>query len=337
MRFDKGLRLAVGSFVEDYLNRVQILQRALCMFSLVIPPFDRIYVYNNAVDKLNKKIVVDESLSFTHPFPPTHLAFIPDKTGVRPDLLASSGDALRIWKLSHSGTTMEAMMKDPGLVGANATSAVTSFDWNDLDIKRIVSGSTNGLLSIWDVDTSSISCRLKAHRGEVFDCQWSAVDILASSSSDGTIRIFDLRDQDHCTVLYDSPGKAPIVKLDWNRLDPRFMAFITGDSPMVTILDVRYPKTPAVVLNRHTAPCNAIGWSPNSKGYICTAGDDHQTLIWDARSLAPEESMPNGAEQGIDPVLAYTAEAEISQMCWNVSFPEWLAICCRNKTQILRV
>lgn len=50
----------------------------------------------------------------------------------------------------------------------------------------------------------------------------------------------------------------------------------------------------------------------NSSCHICTAGDDHQALIWDI------QQMPRPIE---DPILAYTAaEGEVNQIQWGKFF-----------------
>lgn len=38
-----------------------------------------------------------------------------------------------------------------------------------------------------------------------------------------------------------------------------------------------------------------------------------------------------------DPILAYSAGAEVNQLQWSATQPDWVAICFGNKTQILRV
>ena len=287
------------------------------------------------VDVNSGILMTDENASFSHPFPPTHVEFIPDRSTSRPDLLATSSDIVRLWKISDSGTVMDSALKDHQISGHHASSAVTCFDWNSMDVKSLLAGSTDGILTVWDVENRAVTSRLKAHHGDVLDCQWGAVDVVASCSSDSSIRLFDLRDQEHSTVLYETPSKAPIVRIDWSRADPKYIALTTTGS-QVFILDIRYPKNPALILNRHKGTCNAVRWSPHNMGYICTAGDDHQALIWDVNGILGSSDPPQGTLD-VDPVLAYNAGAEISQICWNFDSPEWLAICCRNVTRILRV
>ncbi|GKF50376.1 hypothetical protein Tco_0146843, partial [Tanacetum coccineum] len=42
-------------------------------------------------------------------------------------------------------------------------------------------------------------------------------------------------------------------------------------------------------------------------------------------------------EGGLDPILAYTAGAEIEQLQWSSSQPDWVAIAFASKLQILRI
>jgi WD repeat-containing protein 68 len=44
--------------------------------------------------------------------------------------------------------------------------------------------------------------------------------------------------------------------------------------------------------------------------------------------------MPHPIE---DPILAYTAEAEVNMLQWSLAQPDWVAIVFNKKLQILRV
>ncbi|PPD92696.1 hypothetical protein GOBAR_DD10361 [Gossypium barbadense] len=158
------------------------------------------------------------------------------------------------------------------------------------------------------------------------------VGVFASVSADGSVRVFDLRDKEHSTIIYESSEPdAPLVRLGWNKQDPRYMATIIMDSAKVVVLDIRFPTLPVVELRRHQASANAVAWAPHSSCHICTAGDDSQALIWDL------SSMGQPVKGGLDPILAYTAGAEIEQLQWSSSQPDWVAIAFSTKLQILRV
>ncbi|GAV67784.1 LOW QUALITY PROTEIN: hypothetical protein CFOL_v3_11288, partial [Cephalotus follicularis] len=116
--------------------------------------------------------------------------------------------------------------------------------------------------------------------------------------------VFDLRDKEHTTIIYESSEpETHLVRLGWNKQDPRYMATIIMDTAKVVVLDICFPTE------------NTI-WAPHSSCHICTAGDDSQALIWDL------SSMGQPVEGGLDPILAYIAGAEI-QLQWSSSHPDW--------------
>ena len=47
--------------------------------------------------------------------------------------------------------------------------------------------------------------------------------------------------------------------------------------------------------------------------------------------------MNQPLDGGLDPILAYTSGAEVNQLQWSTSQPDWVAIAFANKLQILRV
>lgn len=156
--------------------------------------------------------------------------------------------------------------------------------------------------------------------------------VFASVSADGSVRVFDLRDKEHSTIIYEAADtETSLLRLGWNKQDPRYMATLIMDTCKVVVLDIRFPTLPVAELHRHHAPVNALAWAPHSSCHICTAGDDAQALIWDL------SSMGKPMEAGLDPILAYAAGASVNQLQWSMLHHDWVAICFENKTQILRV
>lgn len=87
-RADHRFRLAVGSYIEDYANRVSIVQLQ---------------------EETNKFV---ERASFEHPYPATKVMWIPDKTGKYPDLVATTGDYLRLWQVGSSGVQQTKLLNN---------------------------------------------------------------------------------------------------------------------------------------------------------------------------------------------------------------------------------
>ncbi|XP_073121068.1 uncharacterized protein [Henckelia pumila] len=178
----------------------------------------------------------------TLPYPPTKLIFIPDKDCHRPDLLASSSDFLRIWQISDFDNGRRVELKS--LLNNNCNSEysgpLTSFDWNEAEPKRIGTSSIDMTFTIWDIEKEVVDTQLIAHDKEVYDISWGGVGVFASVSANGSVRVFDLRDKEHSTIIYESSEPdTPLVRLGWNKKDPRYMATIIMDSSKVVVLDIR--------------------------------------------------------------------------------------------------
>ncbi|CAN4089457.1 unnamed protein product [Withania somnifera] len=301
-------RLAIGSFIEEFNNHVDILS------------FD--------VDTLTLKPI--PNLSFDHPYPPTKLMFHPNPSASLKthDILASSGDYLRLWEVRD--TSIEPLFTLNNTKTSEYSAPLTSFDWNEVEPRRIGTSSIDTTCTIWDVEKGAVETQLIAHDKEVYDIAWGEAGVFASVSADGSVRIFDLRDKEHSTIIYESPQPdTPLLRLAWNKQDLRYMATILMDSNKIVILDIRSPAMPVAELERHQASVNAIAWAPQSRRHICSAGDDGQALIWELPTVAG----PNG----IDPMSVYSAGAEINQIQWSAAQPDWIATAFSNKLQLLKV
>mmetsp|Transcript_24982 Transcript_24982/g.41155 ORF Transcript_24982/g.41155 Transcript_24982/m.41155 type:complete len:330 (+) Transcript_24982:222-1211(+) len=304
VRADRRFRLALGSFIEEYSNKVEIVQ-------------------------LNEETEQFESKgTFDHPYPTTRIQWLPSESVQRPDLLATTGDYLRIWEIDRAGQIQMRCLLNNNK-NSEFCAPLTSFDWNETDPTMVGTSSIDTTCTIWNIETQQAKTQLIAHDKEVFDIAFKrGVDIFASVGADGSVRMFDLRSLEHSTIIYESDDSMPLLRLAWNKQDPNYLATIVMDSSKVIILDIRSPSHPVAELHGHLACVNAIAWAPHSSCHICTAGDDSQALIWDL------SQMPKPIE---DPILAYKAEAEINQLQWSSAQPDWVAISFLNKMQILRV
>ncbi|TPX37650.1 hypothetical protein SmJEL517_g00773 [Synchytrium microbalum] len=246
---------------------------------------------------------------------------------------------------------------------------LTSFDWNETDQNLIVTSSIDTTCTVWDVHTQQAKTQLIAHDKEVYDVAFArGADVFASVGADGSVRMFDLRSLDHSTIIYETPAPSsnpssssnnnfnnnmspspsmatanptttsitlppvenpPLLRLSWNKQDPNYIATFQMESDTVLILDVRVPAVPVVELHAHASTVNTICWAPHASGLICTAGDDSQALVWDV-SKSKQRVLR-------DPLLAYTADAEINQLAWNTAQPDFVSISFGSTIQALKI
>jgi len=314
-------RLAIGSYVEQYSNTVQIVNKRPADGS------EADYGHSNQVYM---------ACEFDHPYPCTKILWSPDtRSGGARDLLATTGDYLRIWNVTDDGSGRGTLLhKREALLNNNKNSEycapLTSFDWNETDPNIVGTSSIDTTCTIWDVTTQTARTQLIAHDREVFDLAFArGKDVFASVGADGSVRMFDLRSLEHSTIIYESPNLDPLLRLAWNKQDAHYLSTFMVDSRRTIILDIRMPSLPVVELGGHAGCVNATAWAPHSSCHLCTAGDDSQALIWDLSQMSKRPVE--------DPILAYNADGEINNLQWSKSQPDWVSIAFADKLQILRV
>eukprot|EP00698_Gefionella_okellyi_P005826 TRINITY_DN15264_c0_g1_i1.p1 TRINITY_DN15264_c0_g1~~TRINITY_DN15264_c0_g1_i1.p1 ORF type:complete len:327 (+),score=40.85 TRINITY_DN15264_c0_g1_i1:40-1020(+) len=302
-RGDKPFRLALGSFIEEYSNKVEIIQ----------------------LDEESGGFKVKGR--FDHPYPTTKIIWIPDRQGKQSDLLGTTGDYLRLWEVTDNDVHMKCLLNNNK--NSDFCAPLTSFDWNEHDANLLGTSSIDTTCTIWNVETQQVRSQLIAHDKEVYDIAFArGTDVFASVGADGSVRMFDLRNLEHSTIIYETPGLVPLLRLGWNKQDPNYIATFAMDSTKCYVIDIRVPSMPVAELSGHSLNVNAIAWAPHSSCHICTAADDYQALIWDLAAL------PKPID---DPILAYAAAGEVNQLQWAASQPDWISIAFNNKMQILRV
>ncbi|XP_075485268.1 protein TRANSPARENT TESTA GLABRA 1-like [Primulina tabacum] len=296
--------IAVGSFVEEFDNRVDIL----------------------CFDDECYSIKPIPALSVPHPYPATKLMFHPSPaTG---NLLASSGDYLRLWEIRDA--SIEPISTLDNSKTSDYCAPLTSFDWNEVEPHRIGTSSIDTTCTIWDVEKGVVETQLISHDKEVYDIAWREAGVFGSVSGDGSVRLFDLRHKERSTILYESPKpETPLSRLAWNKQDLRYMATFLMNSNKILILDTRYPTVAAAELERHQGCVNAIAWAPLSCRHISSGGDDGQAFLWELPILS--------GTNGIDPMYMYSAGSEINQLHWSAAQPDWIAVALENKMQMLKV
>ncbi|KAM4055981.1 WD domain, G-beta repeat domain-containing protein [Hirsutella rhossiliensis] len=305
-------KLAVGSYLEDGHNFIQILN------SQVVPTSQDVYTPGSSKYSLEFTKVAEA----THSYPVTRLLWEPPSSQKQStDLLATSGDHLRLWSLpsespANPGSTITRATRDtlvnkltPLALLSNSktpdhTAPLTSLDWNTVSPSLIITSSIDTTCTIWDIPSLTAKTQLIAHDKEVYDVRFCAnsVDVFVSCGQDGSVRMFDLRSLEHSTIIYEPTGKEdrdnsgrtsptaaqltpssppPLLRLATSPHDTHLLATFAQDSNIIRILDVRQPGQALLELRGHSGSINCLEWSPLRRGTLASGGDDCQVLVWD--------------------------------------------------------
>lgn len=327
-------RLAIGSFVEEYTNKIQLVK------------------LDTEAAKFTEIATVD------HPYPATKIMWMPNADEYEKDLMATTGDYLRIWRVDESKEDGQKC-KQEALLNNNKSSEfcapLTSFDWCEQDPRLIGTSSIDTTCTIWDIEVGkrvgetaaaggaaaatpdkvngTVKTQLIAHDQEVYDIAFKpdTTNEFASVGADGSVRLFDLRDLKHSKIIHETENGKALLRLAWNRQEKpcNYLAVLEMDTQTVTVLDTRVPMQPLATLKGHSNRINGLAWAPNSVCHLCTAGDDKKAHIWDIANA-------NGTDH-FEPVLAYDAGGEVNQIHWSSCEPDWISICYDQSLEVLRV
>lgn len=155
----------------------------------------------------------------------------------------------------------------------------------------------------------------------------------ATAGEDGTVRLFDLRDLNHSTIIYEA--QRPLLRVAQNKLKPNELAVMEEDCKRVVLIDKRKPyvMTGHLLQNQEEdEQVNAIAWHPHNGTDICTAGNRGRALIWNLEEGESEQ----GQQPEYQPAFAYDAGAPIKNMQWCEAKDSWVSICFGNQLQTLR-
>ncbi|KAK4136283.1 WD40 repeat-like protein, partial [Trichocladium antarcticum] len=307
-------KLAIGSYLEDGHNFIQILDTQLSP-----TPADA-YVPGGPKHSMEFTRIAEA----THSYPVTRLLWEPPSAQKQStDLLATSGDHLRLWSLpsepqvhtpsssitSRNGRDMPVTKLTPLALLSNSktpdhTAPLTSLDWNTVTPSLIITSSIDTTCTIWDIPSLTAKTQLIAHDKEVYDVRFCAqsVDVFVSCGQDGSVRMFDLRSLEHSTIIYEPTGKEerdpnggrisptlaqqtmshapPLLRLATSPHDHHLLATFAQDSNVIRILDVRQPGQALLELRGHAGSLNCVEWSPSRRGTLASGADDCQVLVW---------------------------------------------------------
>lgn len=254
-----GGKIALGSYLEDNHNYVRLPCFSFWMVcwanSFQIQIIDTHWTHPNpeTSDAANGEIKLEytKTAEATHSYPVTRILWEPPSSQKQTtDLLATSGDHLRLWSLpaaqtmqSNSITRPVSQSIQPAKLSPLAllsnskspehTAPITSLDWNTISPSLIITSSIDTTCTIWDIPTLTAKTQLIAHDKEVFDVRFCAntVDVFVSCGADGSVRMFDLRSLEHSTIIYEPTekiDKGTFLPFYWNS---KKMLILYSDEP----------------------------------------------------------------------------------------------------------
>lgn len=351
---DSLSRIALGSYREDSLNKLEILYGSKNYLNNNKKEEDYVQEEENGEEEeenqefFNFNKVCDYSVKY----PITRLQWDPSMnlSNTDKEILATTSECLRIYeiitndeiddkdnnnKINRSNNsnsnkdnktlTEKATLTNSKSKNLNQLPPMTSFDWNRFDPNHLITCSIDTTCTVWDLikETFVAKTQLIAHDSEVFDVKYIYGDsnVFTSCSSDGSVRLFDLRNLEQSTIIYENLNlknnieNNNLLRISNSNYNANQIAVLTSNSNEILILDLRNVGIPLYKLNNNSLTVNSISWHPN-KNILLSGSDDCQILTYD---FTNNDTLKNNIINNNNklPNYVYSTNLEVNYVCWN--------------------
>ncbi|EGS17912.1 putative ribosome assembly protein [Thermochaetoides thermophila DSM 1495] len=178
------------------------------------------------------------------------------------------------------------------------------------------------------------------HQGSVEEIQWSPSEasVFASASTDGTVRVWDIRSKARKPAITMKISDVDVNVMSWSRLTTHLLA--SGDDAGVwSVWDLRQWKpgaagaagaassvgkpTPIASFNFHKEQITSVEWHPTDDSIVAVSAGDNTVTLWDLSvELDDEESKDTGGVQDVPPQLLFVHYQNLAkEVHWHPQIP----------------
>eukprot|EP00934_Nitzschia_sp_Nitz4_P004905 Nitzschia sp. Nitz4//scaffold13_size275219//60790//64230//NITZ4_000854-RA/size275219-snap-gene-0.39-mRNA-1//-1//CDS//3329535954//4895//frame0 len=171
------------------------------------------------------------------------------------ELNAEGGHGLVQSLLQENHPDENFVMREPLVLNGHSDSPIRSIAFDSQNSSRLVSGSADGVLCVWDVVEETGLFRLLGHRGAITDVHFvsladGALDLLVSTSLDGFVKVWDLKGQCCIQTITSHRGEvwgaacfmeAPLPDVEGESEEPRIRLLTGGTDGVARVFAIKPP------------------------------------------------------------------------------------------------
>ena len=311
------INVAVSSLNMNTNNNISILS-----FSQEDEKFNQEENINNINFINNNSINLKSQIQCE--FPVSSILFSPHEQNK--NLLISTSDLLRLYSYENEKLSFKMAFTKRR---KDYCGPLTACDWSRANDSIIGVCSVDTTCAIWDLNKLEVKYMIIAHDKEVYDISLGQDEYtFMSTGADGSVRLFDSRQANSSSIIFETRDESAMTRLKWNLVNPNFILTVIVDKNEIYILDQRKLTSPYGILKVHTNVVNNAIWAPQSNTNLISVSDDKSALLWDiyCDSDQPEEY-----------IMKYEAENEIENVAWGDVTQNWIGIIDGNQAEILRI
>lgn len=236
----------------------------------------------------------------------TALAITPDGAHLA---VISQSQQLRVYNVESGEITKQTKLSAPVYIAtADETSSLFAF------------GSTDGVVTVWDVEGGYVTHSLKGHGtiicslcfyGELHSSKW----MLALGDTMGTSKVWDLVKRKCISTHQEHSGAVRGLAFS-----PDGSQFITGgrDAVVVFYNTDNLRKVVNTVTVRHQVECCGFTQLPLGEDVFYTAGSENQVKLWDIASGKPLGGSPKPLETSEELMAIEVVHTNENTRLWMV-------------------
>lgn len=208
-------------------------------------------------------------------------------------------------------------------------------DWSPLHPNgKLLTGDNDGLMYVttrtdgggWVTDNRPFA----GHTSSVEDIQWSPSEasVFASASSDGTVRVWDVRSKSRNPAISMKVSPVDVNVMSWSRNTTHLLSS-GDDNGTWAVWDLRQWKTSSdkpqsiASFDFHKEQITSVEWHPTDDSIMAVAAADNTVTLWDlAVELDDEESKDTAGVKDVPPQLLFVHYLKgVKEVHWHPQIP----------------
>ncbi|PHH75112.1 hypothetical protein CDD82_4589 [Ophiocordyceps australis] len=210
-----------------------------------------------------------------------------------------------------------------------------ALDWSPTVAgSKLLTGDNDGIIYMtirtdgggWVTDSRPF----QGHTGSVEEIQWSPSEqfVFASASSDGTVRIWDVRSKARKAAITVQASNSDVNVMSWSRQTTHLLAS-GADDGVWGVWDLRQWKAgadkpqPLASFDFHKEQITSLEWHPTDDSIMAVAAGDSTVTLWDlAVELDDEESRETAGVKDVPPQLLFVHYLkDVKEVHWHPQIP----------------
>lgn len=208
-------------------------------------------------------------------------------------LFATAGVSKRISVFEHASVLRanRTLVHCP-VVEMVTRSKLSCLSWNRYVASHLASSDYEGVVTLWDVHSSSMVQEYEAHAKRIWSVDFCSADptLLASGSDDSTVKLWSTRTQ---ASLAQIDLRANVCAVKWRPGSAHDLAVGSADHT-VYLYDLRNAASPVATFGGHRKAVSYVRWAGEHE--LVSASTDSTLRLWDTGAApgSPAERVYEG-------------------------------------------